>query len=52
MEWDHAEGKVLPGGILKVGSFSNQQIDPALLARRRGDRPPLMPLRRQQDPHY
>ena len=25
------EGKVLPGGILKVGSFLNQQIDPALL---------------------
>ena len=26
------EGKVLPGGILKVGSFLNQQIDPDLLA--------------------
>lgn len=26
------EGKVLPGGILKVGSFLNQQIDPELLA--------------------
>lgn len=25
------EGKVLPGGILKVGSFLNQQIDTALL---------------------
>lgn len=25
------EGKVLPGGILKVGSFLNQQIDPTLL---------------------
>ena len=24
-------GKVLPGGVLKVGSFLNQQIDPALL---------------------
>lgn len=27
-----AEGKVLPGGILKVGSFLNQQIDTAFLA--------------------
>ena len=26
------EGKVLPGGILKVGSFLNQQIDTAFLA--------------------
>ena len=26
-----AEGKVLPGGILKVGSFLNQQIDTAFL---------------------
>ena len=26
-----AQGKVLPGGILKVGSFLNQQVDPALL---------------------
>lgn len=26
-----SEGKVLPGGILKVGSFLNQQIDTALL---------------------
>ena len=25
------EGKVLPGGILKVGSFLNQQIDTAFL---------------------
>ena len=25
------DGKVLPGGILKVGSFLNHQIDPALL---------------------
>ena len=25
------EGKVLPGGVLKVGSFLNQQIDPELL---------------------
>lgn len=25
------EGKVLPGGVLKVGSFLNQQIDTALL---------------------
>jgi len=27
-----AEGKVLPGGILKVGSFLNQKIDTAFLA--------------------
>lgn len=27
-----SEGKVLPGGILKVGSFLNQQIDTAFLA--------------------
>lgn len=27
-----AEGKVLPGGILKVGSFLNQQIDTEFLA--------------------
>lgn len=27
-----AEGKVLPGGILKVGSFLNQQIDTAFLS--------------------
>ncbi len=27
------EGKVLPGGILKVGSFLNQQVDTAFLAR-------------------
>ena len=26
------EGKVLPGGVLKVGSFLNQQIDTAFLA--------------------
>ena len=26
-----AEGKVLPGQILKVGSFLNQQIDTAFL---------------------
>ena len=26
-----AEGKVLPGGVLKVGSFLNQQIDTAFL---------------------
>lgn len=26
------EGKVLPGGILKVGSFMNHQIDPGLMA--------------------
>ncbi len=26
-----SEGKVLPGGILKVGSFLNQQIDTAFL---------------------
>jgi len=26
------EGKVLPGNILKVGSFLNHQLDPALLA--------------------
>ena len=25
------EGKVLPGGILKVGSFLNQQIDTSFL---------------------
>ena len=25
------EGKVLPGGVLKVGSFLNQQMDPELL---------------------
>jgi xanthine phosphoribosyltransferase len=25
------EGEVLPGGILKVGSFLNQQIDTAFL---------------------
>jgi len=25
------EGKVLPGGILKVGSFLNQQIDTVFL---------------------
>ena len=29
------EGKVLPGGVLKVGSFLNQQMDPALLRRLR-----------------
>lgn len=28
-----AEGKVLPGHILKVGSFLNHQIDPALVMR-------------------
>ena len=28
-----AEGKVLPGGILKVGSFLNQQIDTVFLSR-------------------
>ena len=28
-----AEGKILPGQILKVGSFLNQQIDTALLGR-------------------
>ena len=28
-----AEGKVLPGGILKVGSFLNQQIDTEFLGR-------------------
>ena len=28
-----AEGTVLPGGVLKVGSFLNQQIDTALLRR-------------------
>ena len=28
-----AEGKVLPGGILKVGSFLNQQIDTDFLAK-------------------
>ena len=27
-----AEGKVLPGGILKVGSFLNQQIDTVFLS--------------------
>ena len=27
------EGKVLPGGILKVGSFLNQQIDTSFLGR-------------------
>ena len=27
-----SDGKVLPGGILKVGSFLNQQIDTALLS--------------------
>ena len=26
-----SEGKVLPGGILKVGSFLNQQIDTVFL---------------------
>ena len=26
------EGKVLPGGVLKVGSFLNQQIHTAFLA--------------------
>ena len=26
-----AEGRILPGGILKVGSFLNQQIDTAFL---------------------
>ena len=28
-----AEGKVLPGGILKVGSFLNQQIDTEFLGK-------------------
>lgn len=28
-----SEGKILPGGILKVGSFLNQQIDTGLLMR-------------------
>ena len=31
------EGKVLPGGILKVGSFLNQQIDTAFLAEMAGE---------------
>lgn len=32
-----AQGKVLPGGILQVGCFLNQQIDPVLLSRIGGE---------------